>query len=565
MVGRSWMRRGLALAVLTLLLATAVVGCGSKQPQGETPQQPAGGEQPGSGGAEERLLRVAFANVPLLDPAVGSDEASSAALANLYDTLVFPNDDGTVRPHLATDWEVSEDGLTYTFNLRQGVKFHDGTELTADDVVFTLERVLTIGEGYGYLFTNTVAGARALDRYKVEVTLKKPFGPFLSALVRLYIVNKKLIEANIDPNGSYGDKGDYGKGYLLTHDAGSGPYTVQELREGEYLLMKRFPDFWGGFDPDNPDAIQMFGKLEPATTRTMLSRQELEVSDQYQPAEQYDAFAKIPGVKVASLPTANSLYLMLHTRKPPTDDVHFRRALSYVINYDVISSQIMPGSPPAEGPVARTLLGHSSDVTRYTYDLAKAEEELKKSKYYGKLDQYPLDVAWIAETPDREKLALLIQSEAQKVGIKVNVVKVPWLSFIDQAAKEETTPGSALVAVGPHYAEAGSILESRFHSRSTGTWEQAEWLKDPQIDAMIDDAIGTTDQQARVEKYAQIQKRVTEDAIGIPLVDMAERHAYQAQYVSWRQAENAAAGRPVNPVMGYVYYGLDFKVYPDKK
>lgn len=571
MSGRWWKRRLLGLLMLFALVLPILAGCAPKnQPSGDQPstgtqqdsQSTGQSPAPASG---EKLLRIGFANVPMVDPAVGSDEASSAGLANIYDTLVFPNDDGSVRPHVAKDWEVSDDGLTYTFNLEQGIKFHNGDELTAADVLYSLERIMTIGEGYGYLFSNSVESAKALDTYRIEIKLKQPFGPFLSSLVRLYILNKKQVEANTQAQGSYGDKGDYGKSWLLTHDAGSGPYMVKELREGDYLLLERFAGYFQPTDPNNPDQIKMLNKLEPATTRTMLANKELEVTDQWQPAESYDAYAQMPGVEVASLVASTTLYLMTHVRKPPTDDVHFRRALSYLINYDTIANVIQPGSLPSQGPVARSLPGHNSSLQQYTYDLAKAEEHLKQSKYYGQLDQYPLDVAWIAETPDREKLALMIQADAAKLGIKVNVVKVPWLSFIDQAAKEETAPGSGLVAVAAHYAEAGSILESRFHSRSTGTWEQTDWVRDPELDQMIDDAIGTLDFNARMEKYEAIQAKVTDLAIGVPLVDSTEKHGYQATYVSWRQAEDAKAGRPVNPVLGYAYYGLDFKVYPEKK
>lgn len=562
MSGRVWRRRNVGIALVVALAITILAGCA---PQSQEPGSGTSGGGGGTGATSEKLVRIGFANVPLVDPAVGSDEASSAALANLYDTLVFPNDDGSVRAHVAEDWDISDDGLVYTFRLKQGIKFHDGSELTAEDVVYTLERIMAIGEGYGYLFTNNVASAQALDTYEVEITLQKPFGPFLSSLVRLYIVNKDLVEANTKPDGAYGDNGDYGRGYLLNNDAGSGPYQVKVLREGDYLLMERFADYWDGFDPNNPDELQFYGTLEPATTRTMLSRQELEVTDQYQPAEVYPALAEIPGVEIANLVGANTLYLMTHTQKPPTDDVHFRRALAHIINYEVITSSIVPDSVHSIGSVSQVLPGANPNAVKYEYDLAKAEEELKKSKYYGQLDQYPVDVAWIAETPDREKLALLIQAEAAKVGIQVNVVKVPWLSFIDQAAQLETTPHTGVVAVGAHYAEAGSILESRFHSRSAGTWEQTDWVQDPQLDAMIDDAIATQDYDERMSKYAEIIRVASEQALGIPLIDTPEKHAYQAGYVTWEQAENAKAGKPVNPVLGYFYYGRGFKVYPEKK
>ena len=112
-------------------------------------------------GLASGTLSITFANVPVADPAKGSDEASSAALANLYDSLVFPTSSGTLQPDLATSWQVSSDGLTYTFNLRQGVTFHNGDPLTASDVVFSLNRLIAMGQGYSYLFAPYIGNVTA--------------------------------------------------------------------------------------------------------------------------------------------------------------------------------------------------------------------------------------------------------------------------------------------------------------------------------------------------------------------------------------------------------------------
>ncbi|HEC61135.1 MAG TPA: ABC transporter substrate-binding protein, partial [bacterium] len=113
--------------------------------------------------------------------------SSSSSFVNLYDTLVFPTPDGSVKPNVAERWETSADGLTWTFYLRKGVKFHDGSELTAEDVAFTMDRIIGIGEGYGYMFSGKVAGSDVVDAYKVRFNLSEPYGPFLITLVRLYI------------------------------------------------------------------------------------------------------------------------------------------------------------------------------------------------------------------------------------------------------------------------------------------------------------------------------------------------------------------------------------------
>ena len=254
--------------------------------------------------ASEKTVRLTNAWPCYIDPAIAADFASSVSVANLYDTLVFPTHDGEVIPHLAESWTISEDGLTYVFKLRSGVKFHDGSDLKAEDVKFSMDRLLAIGQGYSYIFKPVIDSVEANDDYTVTFKLKKTFGPFLYSLVRLYVLNKDLVMANIEQNDEYGDLGDYGKRWLLTNDAGSGPYQVQEMKLEEYLHAVRFADYWKPFDPNAPDSFRNIGTTETATVRTLIQKRELEISDFRQPAEFYDNVSKVDGINVASFSVA---------------------------------------------------------------------------------------------------------------------------------------------------------------------------------------------------------------------------------------------------------------------
>jgi peptide/nickel transport system substrate-binding protein len=514
---------------------------------------------------EVKVIRQSGTSAYKIDPAVGSDLVSSIALCNIYDSLVFPNPDGSVKPWLAKSWEISGDGLTYTFELVPGVKFRNGDELTADDVVFSLERIMTIGEGYGYLFTMNVEGAKALEKYKVQFTLKRTFGPFLGALVRLYILDKNQVMANLQKEGPYGEFGDYGKGWLVTHDAGSGPYQVKENKVPEYLLLEKFDDYWAGWEnKDAPQYWKQLGTREAITVKTLFSRGEMEISDSWQTKENYTALDQMPNVEVAAFFEGDVMNIMLNTKKPPTDDIHFRKALAYCLDYQQVIDEIYPGCLLSSGPVASSTPGFNPNLKPYTMDLAKAEEELKQSPYYGKLDQYPIEIDWLQTAPDEEKIALMIQANAAKLGIKVNIVKSPWLSMVNNMAKPETTPNGAIIFVAPHYPEAGSMLESRYHSRSCGTWEQGEWLQNPEIDAMIEEAIATLDQKERFQKYYVIQEKIMELCPTIFFGEEVMKHAYRSDYVVFPAAEAIKQGKPCNPVMGYNFYFRDFKVFPEK-
>jgi len=508
---------------------------------------------------EVKVIRNTTSWPCYIDPAVGSDGTSTLVLCNMYDTLVFPNVDGSVKPWLAKSWEISGDGLTYTFELVPGVEFHNGDELTAEDVVFSLQRILTIGQGYGYLFTTSVKEAKALDTYKFQFTLKHPFGPFLGVLSRLYILNKKQVMANLQ-TGSYGEFKDYGMGWLVTNDAGSGPYKLKEMSTMSYLVMEKFNDYWAGWEnKDAPQYVKEIGTLEPSTVRTLMSLGELEITDDCQSVENFATLGKLPNVDVSSHFDGMVVSIMLNTKKPPTDDIHFRKAMAYLTDYQQVLDNFLLGSHRS-GPVGPTTPGSDPNLTLYTLDLVKAEAELKQSRYYGKLDQYPFELGMSADVSDQKKVCLMIQANAAKLGITVNIVKLPWISIVADLAKIETTPNGIIIGVNPSYAEAGSLLESRYTSKSCGTWEQGEWLQDPEMDAMIEDAIATVDQKERFQKYYAIQEKLVDLCPTIWLMECVVRRAYRSDYVVYP----AADAKLVIPVSGYNMYYRDFKVFPEK-
>ncbi len=556
------MKKLVLIIVILCLLPAFIVFAGGKKEEAVEPAAEAAPAKETVEAAEEvvRELRVTFAWPTYIDPAVGSDFSSSSSFVNLYDTLVYPTPEGGVKPNVAKRWETSADDLTWTFYLRDDVMFHDGTKLTAEDVAFTMDRLVTIGEGYGYMFSDTVTSTEVLDDYTVRFNLSQPYGPFLITLVRLYILNKDLVMANAKAEGTYGDMGDYGKEWLLTNDAGSGPYMVKDMRLEEHLLMEKFDDYWGYFAPNAPDLVKFIGTTEAVTVRTMMSRKELEIADQWQSLEAQKSLANLPGVKIATMSYGTIFSFMMHTRKPPTDDVHFRKALAYALDYQTVIDKIFPGSLIAEGPVAPGYPGHWSGFPKSERNLDKAMAELKQSKYYNNLEDYPVVIHWIAEVPDEEKVALLALSNLSDIGVKAEVVKVPWLSVVEEMGSQDQSPNIVTVFVAPHYPEAGSMLSSRYHSNSAPTWEQNEWLLDPKIDAMIDDAIATSDIDARYEKYADIQMLINDIQPSLHLFEQAQKHPYQAAYVDWP----ATTGDKI-PVMGYDFAANIIQVYPEKK
>jgi len=549
-------RRVFVLILLFILLSVFAFGCGAgdstvpdENDTGDLPEQPADGLT---------YLRVTFSWPTYIDPAVGSDYSSSTALCNIYDTLIYPNADGSFEPHLAREWEVSDDNLTYRFYLNEGVMFHDGSELTASDVKFSFDRLQAIGEGYAYIFSDRISAVEVVDDYTVDFILPQPFGPFLTTLTRLYIINEDLVMANT-LDGPYGDFGDYGKEFLNTNGAGSGAYKVKEFDVATLLVLEKYDDYFSYIDPLAPDVFELIGTTEAATVRTGMMRREIDISDQWQTLEAFNSLEDIEGVDVARWPDGGQLYLMMNTQKPPLDDIHIRRALSWAFNYDALTQNIYPGTAPAKGPVSSVLPGWNSNVFQYSFDLDKAAEEIALSKYAGQLDQYPIEYAWTAEVADLEKIALMTQAEAQKVGLNIEIVKTPWMSLIDQSGSIDTTPHLTSIWVSPHYGEAGSILEAKYHSSNTGSWEQTEWLLNDEVDSLLEQAMATVDREERFALYRDTQELIVELAPTIFAYDNMERHAYQTHYINWPQSAD-----PI-PVMGYNFVARFISVDPVKR
>jgi len=490
------------VTTVTSTLTETVTVTGTAPPPTTLPPTPA-----------KRLVRIGNAWPIYLDPAVGQDFASQRAQTNVYDPLVWPSPQGPVTPWVAESWTTSPDGLVYTFKIKNGIKFHSGRELTAEDVAFSMQRVLTIGQGYGFIFAPYVKEAKALDKYTVQFTLKKVFGPFVSALIRLYIVDKEEVMAHIKTPGAYGEFGDYATEWMLVHDAGSGPYKVKEIKLENYVHVEIFPDYWaGGFSPRAPtEAVFLPTAPSPATQKTMMLGKELEVSDQWQSEEWLSDMDAQPGISKKTQLCAAEYYHMLCCKKPPLDDVHVRKALAYCFDYQTAMKTIYSRFSESRSSLPMSLPG-AIDCQLYSYDLTKAEEELKKSKYYPDIidnpGKYVMEFHVMPEVPERERDALLLADQASRIGLKINLVKTPWLKYIEIMSKVETAPHIACMAISAYFPDAAFMLYTKYHSSSAGHVDQNEYLQDPKLDAMLEDALASLDETQRLAKCGEIQKYI---------------------------------------------------------
>jgi peptide/nickel transport system substrate-binding protein len=461
----------------------------------------------------ETVLRIDEVAVGELDPMKAQDVADSILFYNAYDTLVFPALDGSgggLQPLLAEKIDI--DGTTYTITLRDGVKFHSGNVLDAEDVVFSLNRMIALGQGFSYLFKGWVENVVAKDQRTVVVTLAKPYAPFQSALLRLPIMDKDDVLAHKEP-GDFGEFGDYGQAYAHTHAAGTGAYRVESHDPQQLTVMRKFDDYFLGHAAKAPDVVRQRYALKDPTILTFMSREEHDIANQWIGPETMRALVGLEDVTMMKEPGIAQYFIKLNNTKPPLDDVHCRKALAFALDYDAIYSQRrvseeLVGAKPSKGPLLESMMGYDPTMPDFARDMEKAKEELAQCKYEP--GDHRLEITWIAEVSWEERIALLMQQNWGELGFASDVVRVPWVLFTERVTKPETTPHVGQLNFNARTPDPDAYLYNVYHSSTHGQYAAMEYFDDAEVDRLLDLGRSTIDPAKREEIYKQVVHRIVE-------------------------------------------------------
>ncbi len=438
-----------------------------------------------------------------LDPAKVTDYTGYMAIVNMYDGLTTVSPSGEIVPHLAKSWDISDDGLTYTFHLRDDAKFQDGAPVKAADLVWSIQRLLGINKGPSNLIVGLLQpdNVTAPDDATVVMKLDRQFSPFMAVTPLMMALNEKLITANAKPDDKWGEA------YVGEQSAGSGPYKLVSYNRSADMIIDRNPDYFLGWNKGKPiDEVRFVQTSDDATVKALAEKGELGLSSHGLGNDTYESIGKMDGYKLIQTRTSGGFVIKLNTKTYPTDDVHVRRAIAYATDYKTIQEVIYPGFD-MNGPLSTAFKdAHNGDVQPGIFDLEKAKEELAKSKYAGQ--EITLVNSYVASLAFEAEVALLMQANLEQIGIKLDIKPEPWNRIVELSSKLETTPASTQVNISPTYPSPDAMFYNQYHSKASGTWMSMEWLQDPEIDALIDKTRETTDVSTQNATYKELQAKI---------------------------------------------------------
>ncbi|MCF6509147.1 ABC transporter substrate-binding protein [Blastococcus sp. MG754426] len=439
----------------------------------------------GGGGGGDVLVAAVSAQPDQFDPHVTSAYPSFQVLENVYDTLVVPNaQDLTMEPSLATDWEVSEDGLTWTFNLREDVTFHDGSEFDAADVVYSYNRIIDEELSNAYRFA-TVESVEAVDPQTVEITVSQPT-PNLPALIGAFKGMAILPEGAADE-------------YDLTTEAvGTGPFTL-ESSDASSTELAAYEDYWGG--APSIGGVEFRYITEPAAALTALQNGEVQWTDNI-PPQQIESLGGDDSVELATTPSVDYWYMSMNYDREPFGNPQVRQAIATAVDRAAVTEAARFG---AAQPNQTAIPEDSFFYFDYAPFEPSAEEAQSLIEQSGVQTPITMGLMVTDEFPETVTAAQVIASQLEPIGVDVDVQTVDFATWLDRQAQGDFDAFMLgwLGNIDPfdfYHAQHITDGSSNFQGYSN-----------PQVDELLAQASTETDQDARKELYDQAATLIVDD------------------------------------------------------
>jgi peptide/nickel transport system substrate-binding protein len=506
-------RRGGRLAATLAAILIVVAACGGA-PATSAPSGAAGDAgTPKQGGK----ITAAIEGEPTsLDPAFDYDFVSGLATSSITEPLlIFCKDDTSLCPNLAESWTASDDGLTYTLKIRQGVKFHDGTPMTIDDVVYSLNRIrdTKLGSYVGWMLTS-VSDVKATDDSTLVITLSQPDALFEYALASTaaHVVSKAFVEKN-------GDK--YGKPEVGS--IGTGPFKFAEWKTGDYQRLVRNDDYWNKAN-GGPYLDEITIKIlpEPTTRVAGLQTGEIDYVISNVPSDQYATVQGIENVKLQFVPSYYGEWLTFNTQEPPFDNVKVRQAMNYAFDKKAVR-QLYYGKDALDTKatlVNPTLWTFEKDAWQkawdelpaYDVDLEKAKALLAESGVADQLNGKT--IAYYESTPSVKGAAEAFIDAMGKIGVTIEARKVTYQEAVALQFGEHNDYDIIVGSWGSDFPDPSGNLRPNFASENiVAGGANSTAYKNPTVDTLLADQNKIpNDKPGRAQKLIEAQKLIAEDS-----------------------------------------------------
>jgi peptide/nickel transport system substrate-binding protein len=486
-----------------------LAACSSSSPS------PSGSTAASASPAGPQILKVATtAAVTTWDP-VASFSTEAFYMGNIYEPLLWVNPPGSTdqfTPALATSWEASADGLTWTFHLRAGVKFHDGTDMNAAAVVGSIQAAKDhAGASFIWAPLDTIEATDAAT-VTMHLSYAAPMDLVASSLYGAWIVSPAALTA-FAADATYFDSG---------KDGGTGPYTIESYTSGSEVVLGAFTDYWGGWaDVKHYDKVVVTITPEAVTQQQMLEGGDVDMAFSI-PLENIASFKTNPNFTVVEQPSFFNYVGLFNTARAPFDDPLVRQALSWAIPYDeIIQAGAQGYGTQSRGPVPAGVFPWSADVPQYHQDLAKARALLTQAGHDG--GGFSLEITYASENQNEERFAPLIKDAFDSIGVTTTITPMLFSAQWGRAKSDDTAARQDLFLLlyWPTYSDAGADnLWSLYHSSAKPFFNLSYW-NNPDYDALVDGAgaLTATDRAAAQAKYVQAMQLIYDQAPGISFYD----------------------------------------------
>ena len=441
------------------------------------------------------------ADVDTLHPTDFSTTVELGVLNQIYDTLLYYSPDGTKdpEPRIAESYEISDDGLDYTFHLRDDVTFHDGTPVTADDVVFSIE--LYKASEYQGSQISMLSSVEATDEHTVVCHLDAPYSPFLQGICSPMIASKAYYESSEDD--------------FVNNPIGTGPYKFVSRAKGSNIKLEANEDYYRGA----PEIKEVTFEVIPDSSTKAIALQTGEVNFAEIDSATKPQLEANPAITIAEVPTSAFSYIAMNTEKEPFNDVKVRQAINYAIDRDNLVAVCYDGEAEVNSNIcAKERFGYSDDQFQYTYDPEKAKELLAEAGI-----ETPYDLGEILVAEKYSNLATVIQNDLKAVGLDVTISVKEFNSYISDLQN-----GSyGITALNMTLEGDTQTLEMAFTSDYIGIANNARY-SDEEMDKLFEQARTETDNDKRAEIFNEIFTKAQDEAIYAVMCNPMTLYAYNS-------------------------------------